>query len=128
MVEDNRSDVFIIKEILKRDRLEAGLHVVNDGAQAINFWDGIENDSEASCVDLVLLDLNIPKISGIEVLRRIRSGTRCADVPVVVVTSSRSPADLEAIEALKASAYFQKPNDLSAYMELGTVIRKLIGA
>jgi CheY-like chemotaxis protein len=58
-----------------------------------------------------LLDLNIPKISELQVLTHFRSGRRFSKVPVVIVTSSNSPADLAAIQEMKASAYFRKPTD-----------------
>jgi CheY-like chemotaxis protein len=122
LVEDNRSDIFIITEILKQSGLAAGLHVVMDGADALSYW----NDESKPCVDLLLLDLNIPKITGLEVLAQIRAGQRCPGVPVIVVTSSKSAEDIAALRALDASAYFQKPNDLAAFMRLGKVVQEIL--
>ncbi len=126
LVEDNRNDVYIIQEILKRSGLDAHLQVSSDGDQALKLWDTIENDAEAPCPQLVLLDLNLPKASGVEILARIRRGKRCAAIPVVIVTSSKSPLDLAATQALGASAYFQKTADLTEFMELGRVILELL--
>jgi CheY-like chemotaxis protein len=125
-VEDNRSDIFVVKEILKQLELETSLQVARDGEQALKFWASVENDLQDPCPDLVLLDLNIPKVSGLEVLSRIRGSRHCAGVPVVILTSSDSRDDLAAIRSLNASAYFRKPADLAAFMELGKVIQRLL--
>jgi CheY-like chemotaxis protein len=124
LVEDNRSDAFIIREILRRRGLDAGLQVITDGDLALKFWDRVENDGP--CPDLVLLDLNLPKLSGIQVLQRIRGAKRCQNVPVVIVSSSKSPADVASAEALGVSVYFQKSTDLAAFMELGAVVAGLL--
>jgi len=79
---------------------------------------------QSGCSDLVLLDLNIPKIDGIEVLRRLRRSSPCRQAPVIVVTSSTAEADRLAVERLGADAYFQKPNSLAAYMQLGQLIKQ----
>ena len=131
LVEDNPTDIFVITQILKQYALDEGLQVATDGAKALELWELMETcdldaSTEESCPGIVLLDLNIPKISGREILARIRSSDRFASVPVVVVTSSDSPDDLATIHALKASAYFRKPTDLFAFMELGTIIARLL--
>ena len=81
-----------------------------------------------SCPALVLLDLNLPKVAGIEVLRHLRNSTPCSRTPVIVVTSSTAEADRTAVERLGADAYFQKPTSLTAYMELTQLIRRFLGA
>jgi CheY-like chemotaxis protein len=128
LAEDNRSDVFVIREILKHCGVEISVHIARDGDQALKFWDQMENDSQSPCPDLVLLDLNLPRVHGSEVLSRIRRSNRCPGVPVVIVTSSSSPEDMAAIRALNASAYFRKPSELSDYMQLGEVIREFLPA
>jgi CheY-like chemotaxis protein len=136
LIEDNPTDVYVIKQVLKQSGLEQGLQVATDGAQAMDLWqsiqaqhetqNGTQNDAHQMCPTLVLLDLNIPKVSGREILARIRSSPHCGSVPVVVVTSSDSPEDLAAIRALNASAYFRKPIDLSDFMELGKIIAQTL--
>jgi len=122
LVEDNKSDVFIVREILRREGLNATLRVAADGEQALSF---LEN-GQSPCPDLMILDLNLPKVSGLEVLARMRSTNWCPGTPVIVVTSSQSPSDLAAIRGLNAAAYFQKPTELTAFLELGTVIQRLL--
>jgi CheY-like chemotaxis protein len=132
LIEDNPTDVFVITQVLKQSGLEEGLQVASDGAQAMDLWQSIQAQNEANhnaheiCPTLVLLDLNIPKVSGREILAHIRSSPHCGSVPVVVVTSSDSPEDLAAIRALNASAYFRKPIDLSDFMELGRLIAQTL--
>ena len=98
------------------------LQIASDGDHALKFWDNIDADPEAACPALVLLDLNLPRVSGLEILSRIRKCRRCAEVPVVIVTSSDSPHDLAAVSALNIAGYFQKPSDLAEYMGLKRII------
>lgn len=116
----------VITKVLKELGLDARLHVASDGENALMLWDKIEADPQTPCPCLVLLDLNLPRISGLEVLARIRSGTRCADLPVIIVTSSDAAEDRSAANALNATAYFKKPVQLSEYLSLGHVIRSVL--
>jgi two-component system response regulator len=124
LVEDNLNDIFIIKEIFKKHRINADLRVAPDGDQARRFWDSVEK--MIVCPDLVLLDLNLPRASGLDVLSRIRNGNHCATVPVIIVSSSRSPSEVAACEALGISAYFQKTANLAEFMSLGNLIACLL--
>ena len=126
LIEDNCTDVYVITQVLKELGLDQYLQVVSDGAAALRLWDSIQEDPQKPAPRLVLLDLNLPKASGIDVLRCIRNGRRCASVPVVVVTSSGSPEDIAAAGELNASAYFQKPADLSEYMALGEIVSAIL--
>jgi DNA-binding response OmpR family regulator len=72
---------------------------------------------------LILLDLNLPKVTGFEVLAAIRDDARLANVPVIVVTSSDSTEDMKTIHDLGATAYFRKPHDLDQFMRLSDVVK-----
>jgi chemotaxis family two-component system response regulator Rcp1 len=122
LVEDNEVDIFIITEILKKCGFDFKLDVTTNGESALSFLEGVDGAGRPACPELVLLDLNLPKRSGIEVLSHIRRGPRCNHVPVVIVTSSEAPDDIEAAHILNATAYFVKPTNLAAYMELAEVI------
>jgi len=126
IVEDNRADVFLIRESVGSAQIEADLHVVHDGEEAIRFFDRADQDPSAPCPDLVLLDINLPKRSGREVVRRMRQHARCADALVVVVTSSDSERDHREISALGVNAYFRKPSEYESFMKLGQVVRELL--
>jgi CheY-like chemotaxis protein len=126
LVEDNKSDVFIVGEILRREGLVAVLQVANDGEQALAALDPDHATTQWSCPDLVLLDLNLPRVSGLEVLEKMRQSERCRGIPVIVVTSSSSAGELAAIRKLDIAGYFQKKADLTEFFELGKLIVKVL--
>lgn len=126
LVEDNPTDVFVIKEAIERCGLNLSLHVVSNGQEALLYLQDLAVSEKPSCPALVLLDLNLPKIGGIEVLRHIRSSSPCRRTPVIVVTSSTAETDRAAVRRLGAEVYFQKPTSLSAYMELTEVVKRVL--
>jgi CheY-like chemotaxis protein len=131
LIEDNPTDALVISQILTNCGLGGDIQLAIDGEAALDLWKKIEAEKcpgQPPCGCLVVLDLNLPKISGHEILARIRASPGGAAVPVVVVTSSSSAHDLAAIQALKASAYFRKPTDLYAFLELGNIIAKVLSA
>ena len=128
LVEDNETDVFIITEVLERAGFRFRLHVSRDGQAALSYLQDLERIGPPPRPDLVLLDLNIPKINGIEVLERIRSAVPHTPVPVVVITSSESQSDRRAVERLGADAYFRKPNNIEEYMRLASLVARFLPA
>jgi CheY-like chemotaxis protein len=128
LVEDNQTDVFVIRRVLQECGLGQHVRVATDGQEAVLYLQSIAEGRSSPSPGLVLLDLNVPKVSGIDVLRRLRAGPRWRSTPVIVVTSSVSEQDRKAVENLGAAAYFQKPNDLSAYMQLAQVIKRILRA
>jgi two-component system, chemotaxis family, response regulator Rcp1 len=126
VIEDNNPDVFLIREAIDAAGIDADVRVIRDGLQATRFLNGLEGRDTAPCPDLVLLDLNLPKESGEEVLRYMRDSSKCKNAPVLVVTSSDSETELEAMKALGASGYFQKPSDYNEFMKLGALVRALL--
>jgi CheY-like chemotaxis protein len=126
LVEDNPTDVFVIKEVIKSAGLAVNLKVATNGQEALHYLLDIEARKDVSCPVLILLDLNLPKIDGIEVLRRLRELSRCKQTPVIVVTSSTAEQDRAAVSRLGANAYFRKPKSLAAYKELAQLITRFI--
>lgn len=126
LVEDAEPDVFLVREALRRAGVKPNLRVLEDGEQAADFIDTLDTDASTVCPDLVLLDLNLPKKNGNQVLERMRRSPRCAGVPVVVITSSDSPADRSRAARLGATRYFQKPSRLDEFMKLGHLVRDLL--
>jgi len=114
-----------VREIVQSEGLPLEVYTVVDGQQAIDFITRAEQDPEAPCPHFLLLDLNLPKRDGLEVLRRLRASGKCKDVPVVVITSSDSPSDLSATAALGAG-YFRKPPSYDEFMKLGGVLKRLV--
>jgi CheY-like chemotaxis protein len=110
VVEDNAGDIFLIKEGLQGTGAVFDVHVVKDGLSAIGF---VENSQPRP--DLVILDLNIPGLSGHEVLRRLKSSPEFMEIPVVVFSSSNSIQDIRTSYKLCANTYVKKPSDLDEF-------------
>lgn len=127
MVEDNKADVFLIREAIAAARVNAELHVVADGDKAIRFFADVDSDESAPCPILVILDINLPRRNGSEVLRNMRGTRRCANALVVVFTSSDSADDRRQMANLGANEYFRKSSDYKDFMKLGEVVKRLLG-
>ena len=123
IVEDNRADVFLIREAIQNANVNANLEVMDDGEKAIRFFERIDSEPSADCPDLVILDLNLPRRPGREVLEHIRQTRRCPSAFVVVVTSSNSERDRDDMARLGVSVYFRKPSEYSEYMKLGGIVK-----
>ncbi|MGA2577504.1 MAG: response regulator [Bryobacteraceae bacterium] len=126
LVEDNPADANLVEEALSEARLEYRLSIVRDGMQAIELIDRLDADPAHPRPDIVLLDLNLPKVSGEEVLKRVRRSPWCGAAKVLIVSSSDAPADRERAMTLGATDYFRKPSDLDQFMELGPKIRAML--
>jgi chemotaxis family two-component system response regulator Rcp1 len=126
-VEDNQADVFLMREALRAARLPADLEVVNDGEKAVQFFEAADRDPNARCPAFIILDLNIPRIHGTEVLSRLRQSRTCSGAIVLIVTSSDSNKDREEAARLGANGYFRKPSRYQAYLELGNIVRTMLG-
>ena len=105
--------------------LQPELRVYNDGEQMLWFIDEID-EGQALCPDIVLLDLNLPRVTGHTLLARLRQSPVCGHVPVIIVSSSRATQDRENAARLGATLYFCKPNNLDEFMRLGDIIKTLV--
>jgi two-component system response regulator len=126
LVEDNPTDLFVIKEAIEASGVHCDLRIARNGDDAIQYLQKLANIENLACPALVLLDLNLPKVTGIEVLRYLRTSP-CRYTPVIVVTSSTAEADRIDVERLGAEAYFQKSNRLGEYLELTRLIQRFLG-
>jgi chemotaxis family two-component system response regulator Rcp1 len=122
MVEDNRGDVILVREALKESTLEFELNHVPDGEQAIGLIRELSEHDEDGRPDLVLLDINLPKRDGWEVLDEIRSQPQLRRLPVIILSSSASPEDLRRAQRAKASLYIRKPSNLDDFLAIGKQI------
>ena len=120
--------MFLIRESIAVARIDAALHVVPDGERAIRFFEEADSDPQAPCPEVVILDINLPKRQGREVLELLRRSSRCSQALVLVVTSSGSEQDREAMRNLGASTYFRKPSQYEDFMKLGQVLKALLDA
>jgi two-component system, response regulator len=120
LVEDNDDDVELTLRALRRNRVANRVDVVRDGAEALDylFSAGAYAGRDARDVpQLVLLDLKLPKVGGLEVLERLRSDPRTRRLPVVILTSSNVESDLARSYDLGANSYIRKPVDFTQFME-----------
>lgn len=119
LVEDNPDDVLLTIRAMKKNNVPSEMVVAKDGAEALDylFGTGVYADREVKAPSLVLLDLKLPKIDGLEVLKRIRADARTKLLPVVILTSSKEEQDLIASYSLGANSYIRKPVDFNAFME-----------
>ncbi len=116
LVEDNPADVRMIREALEVTRLPHELYVVDDGAQALDFVGRRGAFTEAPKADLVLLDLNIPKVHGHDVIAKLRAEPAVGRLPIVVMTGSRLEKDIDRSFALHADEHIIKPTRLYEYV------------
>jgi len=126
IVEDNQADVFLIREAIARADVGAAVHVIFDGQQAMHFFDDADAGHQIPVPALVLLDLNLPRNNGEEVLSRLRRSPKCGATNVLILTSSDSVQDRKAVNALGARGYFRKPSDYAEFMKLGSIVRDLL--
>ena len=124
LAEDNAGDMTLVEEALSEAGIDYNLTVCHDGEQMFHLLDDIEG-GRAETPELFLIDVNLPRIDGEAVLRKLRSGARTGSVPAVVITSSDSPKDREAMRAAGATAYFRKPSDLDEFLRLGDLAREV---
>ncbi len=115
LVEDDPGDVLMTREALEHRRPELELHVVSDGVDAMAFLRGAGSFSDAPRPDLLLLDLNLPRKDGREVLAELKSDPALRRIPVVVLTTSEARADIDTTYDLHANAYVTKPVDYDAF-------------
>lgn len=125
LVEDNPQDLELTVRALRKAALADSIQVARDGAEALDylFCEAAFADREiADIPEIVLLDLKLPKIDGIEVLRRIKEDPRTRMIPVVVLTSSKEPRDVAETYRLGVNSYIVKPVDFEGFFE---VVRNL---
>jgi len=116
----------LIQRALKKSGIEAQIHLAEDGEKAMKFFEQADTNAAAPCPDLVLLDINMPRYKGSDILRKLRASSRCKDALVLVVTSSDSSRDREEMDALGANGYFRKPSVFSEFMALGQMVRDVL--
>ena len=117
LVEDNPADALLTQEAFKNSKLTKQVHVVEDGEQALAFLRKDKGYEDAVTPDLILLDLNLPKIDGREVLLEINSSSTLRQIPVVVLTSSTLEKDIMDAYGKGANSYIVKPIELEKFVK-----------
>ena len=118
LVEDNEGDIVLAKEALKEARIKNRITVVTDGEQALQYLFRENGYYNASHPDLILLDVNLPKVNGMEVLERIKSDPALKIIPVVMLTTSTSEKDVMRAYQSYVNCYINKPIDLEEFIRV----------
>ena len=127
LVEDDPGDVMIAREALAAGRLSTDLHVVTDGVEAMSYLHRGEGYADATRPDLILLDLNLPRKSGHEVLAEVKEDPELRRIPVVVLTTSQAQEDVAKSYDLHASVHVSKPVDFDQFTEVVRQIDDFFG-
>jgi len=123
LIEDNAADVELLRRAVRGAQMDCEWIVLDDGAEAVSFVLGMQKEAG---LDLAVLDLNLPKVGGIEVLAAMRASSRFDAVPVAVVTSSRSAKERAEVEHYGVGRYIQKSPDLDEFMRIGWMLKELL--
>lgn len=118
LVEDNLGDIELVREAMKEGKLNNKLEVVRDGAEAIKYMLQEDQYGDTPAPDLILMDLNLPKISGLEVLKIIKSKSHLKQIPVVILTTSQADEDIVAAYKNMANCFVSKPIGLDSFMKV----------
>ncbi|MDX1545649.1 MAG: response regulator [Rhodothermales bacterium] len=118
LIEDNPDDVFFMREVFGKSSIPKTLHVVNDGEEALRYLRQQDPFEDAPRPSLIILDLKLPKMSGIDLLEQIKTNAQLRAIPVVVLTTSDADADATATYDLHATAFITKPKNLEDFAEV----------
>jgi CheY-like chemotaxis protein len=124
VVEDNADDVTIIKRAMRKSEVKCELYFAYDGEEAINFLHNTGEFEDAPRPDLILLDLNLPKINGLQVLAQIKEDERLRRIPVIVLTVSTSQEDMVKAYDSGAASYMTKPVDSKDFERLIETVKE----
>jgi CheY-like chemotaxis protein len=122
LVEDDPGDVLLIREAFEYNKVHNSLHVVSDGVEALDFLHRRNGHEDAPRPDLVLLDLNLPRKDGREVLGEVKADKDLRTIPIVVLTTSEAEEDILRSYDLHANAYVTKPVDFDRFIEVVRLI------
>ena len=118
LVEDNPADVELTTLTLKRSKIILDMDIVHDGEEALKYLFKEDHHSDVPTPDIVLLDLNIPRVNGIDVLKKVKSTPSTAHIPIIILSSSESEIDILKSYKEKANCYLTKPLGLKEFETL----------
>jgi chemotaxis family two-component system response regulator Rcp1 len=126
LAEDNEGDVYLVRRTLEQRGIPHKLAVARNGEEALTMLRDSANGPATAMPELILLDLNLPRVDGAQILSHIRQTQVFGEVPVILLTSSDSPKDRDLALSLGANLYFRKPTDLTSFMKLGQIIEETV--
>lgn len=126
LIEDNRPDVMLVRQALSLRSSEFVVHEMADAEEAAAYIERMGDGDCSPCPDIVLLDLNMPKGEGLELLETLRASPRCPSVPIIIMTSSDSPRDRARAAEIGTTRYFKKPIELDQFLALGALVEEVL--
>ena len=126
VIEDNPADVELLRMALRHAGLDFELIVVDDGADALALVCQQHRGTPGTALDLAIIDLNLPKHGGEEILQALRANPTLTHLPVAILTSSSSPRDRSGIHRLRVGRYIVKPPDLDDFLKIGFTVKELL--
>jgi two-component system, chemotaxis family, response regulator Rcp1 len=124
LVEDNPADIRLTREALRELLIQHRLTVAEDGLAALKYLTAESDGDPGSRPDIILLDLNLPRMSGLEFLAVVKSSEQFKSIPVIVMSSSAAPEDVAAAYRLNANSYTQKPLEIDQFISVLQTIRR----
>lgn len=126
LVEDNQADVYLVQTALEDEGLVCDLQIASDGEEVLRVMRRVDSGADTWCPEVIILDWNLPRYNGDEILAQLNNSPKCSTVPVILFTSSDSPNDRELAERHGVAEYFRKPTHFEEFMELGPVVRRVL--
>jgi DNA-binding response OmpR family regulator len=125
LIEDSKADVGLVREALEQHQVDCEVTVIANGDVAFRFIDEL-GSGQYPCPDLFIVDLNLPKRPGKDVLRHLRAKAVCKDVPLIVLTSSDSQKDKDDVAPFAPLHYLKKPSKLDEFINLGALFKQIL--
>jgi len=116
LVEDNEGDIILTKEAFQECKIKSEINIARNGQEAIDFLFKTGKYKNVKTPDLILLDINLPILSGLEVLQKVKEDTLLGKIPVIVLTTSANKEDIETAYAHHCNSYVQKPIDMGEFL------------
>lgn len=126
LIEDNPGDIYLFQQALQAAGVQVALTLIEDGGEAMAFARKQRQYSATLNPDLIVLDLNLPKNPGTEVLEVLRSNPETSGIPVAIMTSSAAPQELSAVKDLGIELFITKPADLDEFLKIGDVLKQIL--
>jgi|SRR6476661_7819094 len=126
MIEDNQADVVLLKVALLEHSVSCEVEILDDGEKALRFLNNLDGSGDGARPNAIVLDLNLPKINGLEILRVVKRSPSLRGVRVAILTSSLSQRDRSTAEELGADLYLIKPVHLAEFLALGSTLKQLL--
>jgi len=124
IAEDSQADALFAKEAFEQIETKCNIHVVTDGQQALDYLNKESSFSEAASPDIMFLDLNLPKVAGLDVLKHVKSNDNLQSIPVIIISGSDSPKDIQECYKIGANAYVPKQHTFTDMVRFAGAIEE----